>query len=222
MKFSVKATFAAALLLAVTAPASATLMTVWSGDGNDTLVSSVATGSVTIITPNPVWGDVSDDAGLAAGTAEWISYANTGLGGIIAPNAASRDVGDETAHFQRTFTIGGGGIFNLWILADDTATVNLTGPGGTTPLFSAVPTQIDPCAPGGSGNPIGCVEADMGIFSTAGLALGSYTLDIYAFQTNADVFGTQYAVQYSVPEPGTLGLLGLGLAGLGFAGRRRR
>jgi hypothetical protein len=37
---------------------------------------------------------------------------------------------------------------------------------------------------------------------------------------------TQFAFEsanhaYAVPEPGTLGLLGLGLAGLGFAGRRR-
>src|SRR5690606_7704294 len=61
-----------------------------SGDGNDVIVTSVNPGAVTTITPPEVWGDVSDDAGLAPGTAKWISFANTGAGGSVAPNTPDR------------------------------------------------------------------------------------------------------------------------------------
>lgn len=222
-KYRISAAIVAILGLVFSGAASASMITAWSGDGGDVLVSSVNPGSITQITPHSVWGDVSDDAGLASGTAKWISYANTGSGGSIAPDTTDRnDISEATAHFQRTFS-GGAGAFNLWILTDDTATVKLNG----NLLFDSFDGQLDPCAPGGTGVPIGCAEADMGIYSTT-LAAGSYTLDIYAFQTNQSVFGSQYAFSYQstvVPAPSSLGLLllGFGLVGIGiYASSKRR
>jgi hypothetical protein len=197
--------------------AEAAPITFYSGDGGD-LVNGL---SAVVIDPHPAWGDVSLFAGLPAGTAEWISYANTGMGGIVAPNVTSRNLGHQTATFTRTFDLLAPGSFSLWVLADDTATVRLLGPGGSTQtLFTAFPTQIDPCAPGGTGAGLGCMQADMGVITDLALAAGSYTLEIAAFQTNGWVFGAQYAGTIeSVPEPGSLLLL---VTGAGFLAARKR
>ncbi len=204
--------------------ASAVQVFEWSGDGKDILVNSVDPGSITVINEHPAWGDVSDDAGLASGTAKWISYDDTGQPRTVtAPNASSRTIGDETAHFRRTFSTGAAGDFNLWILADDTATVTLTdSSNNVTTIETAFLGQLDPCAPGGSGIPIGCVEDDMGIYAL-NLAKDTYTLDVYAFQTGGSPFGVQYAFAYAVPEPATwiMMILGFGLVAVRLQKKRQ-
>ena len=188
--------------------AQASTIQFWTGDTQE----SVTPGVVTPITPHGAWGDVSDNAGLAAGTAQWISYANTGIGGIVAPDISDPDnngnnndrfIGNQTALFSRTLLIGGAGDFDLWVLADDTATVVLNGPGGySNTLFTASTQQVNPCAPGDSSDAgLGCVESSMGHASLTGLT-GLYTLSVYGFQTNGDVFGIQYAGSYSA-SPGS-------------------
>ena len=208
--------FAVVLVLAC-APLEAAPISFYTGDGGD-LVND---GAAVSILPHPAWGDVSEYAGLAAGTAQWISFTNTGYDGIVWPNAESRDLGDETAKYTREFTFSSETTLKLWVLADDTATVRLLGPTGyVNTLFTAFPWQLDPCAPGGSGLGLGCVQADMVIVTVSGLAAGNYTLEVNAFQTNGWVFGAQYAGTIeSVPEPASLLLLGTGLAAVAI--RRR-
>jgi PEP-CTERM motif len=218
MKFPERFVGKLAVVLALTCtPLEAAPITFYTGDGGD-VVNGVAAVN---IAPHPAWGDVSQVAGLAAGSAKWISFVDSGYGRIVLPNAESRDLGDQTAQFTRPFDFSSETTLRLWILADDTAIVRLLGPARyVNTLFNAYPWQIDPCAPGGSGTGLGCVQADTGIVTVPGLTAGQYTLEVNAFQTNGNVFGAQYAgTVESVPEPASLLLLA---TGLGAVAIRRR
>ncbi len=212
--------FVLALLTAV-APAAADTMTFNSGDGMDVIVNSVGGTTVTLINPYGVYADPSIPAGLSAGTAKWISYAMTGEGQIVAPNiVGTRTIGNETMHLQRMFNIASGGDFNWYAYADDTMAMTFSGPSGSYNPFAAFPGQIDPCAPGNTA-PIGCVTGSMGSFNLTNLLPGTYTLDMYVFQTNSGGFGASYAGNYTVPEPATLAIFGFGLVGVASRLRRR-
>ena len=147
--------------LMATASASAATINFFTGDGGDLGFANVP------LTPHPAWYDVNNAAGLPSGTSRWISYEDTGIGGVVAPNSPDAnsnnvlDISEATAVFAREFAISGPGDFNLWILADDTATVVLSGPGGNTTLFTAPlrNSQVHPCM----GSVIGCLEDDLGI-----------------------------------------------------------
>ena len=215
--------FSLALLMCVgsISSAHAAMISFWSGDGGDILVSSVNPGAVTVITPHPLWGDVSVPAGLAPGTAKWISYANTGIGGFIPPNVTGLGMGDQTMHFRRKLNIASGGSLDLDVLADDTVGVTLTGPGGVMNLFLPYPDQVNPCSPGGTGNPVGCVQVDMGSSPLTNLPGGVHFLDLYVYQRGGDVSGVNFAGTYEVPEPNMIALMGAGLIGIGYRLRRK-
>lgn len=190
------------ILAAVAADAApiALLSGVTPGDGNNF-------GSNVLITPEPIWA--VDPA------ARWVSFANTGLGGIVLPNT---DLATPTATFYQDFTVTGGngvtGSIQVW--ADDTALVRLDG----VVLFTANPTLETRCAAG----PIGCRQANGGaiFFSAPGL---THRLEFEVFQRGLHTFGLMYSGQVDaifIPEPATVAITGIGFAACGLVWLTRR
>ena len=163
-------------------------------------------GGNILIAPEPSWA--------VDPFSNWVSFANTGLGGIVLANT---DLSTPTAIFYQNFTLTGGtgvaGSIQVW--ADDTAVVKLDG----VVIFAANPTLAARCAAG----PIGCTQANGGsiTFSAPGL---SHTLEFDVFQRGGGTFGLMYdgqvAATAAVPEPATVSIAGIGLAACGFLGLR--
>jgi hypothetical protein len=175
------------------------------------------TGTNVIIQPNPVWATASG--------AYWISYANTGMDGIIAPNATGNT---PTASFYQDFYLTGGnnravGDFTVW--ADDTASVYIDN----TPLILRNQNLGMYCSAGA----IGCTQVNganlhFDILANPG-TWHSIRFDV--FQQWGDVYGLLYKGLITLsdppppvtptPEPGTLGvMIGALFAGTAFARKR--
>jgi hypothetical protein len=153
-------------------------------------------GANVLVTPEPSWA--------LDPQAKWVSFENTGFGGIVLPNT---DLGTPTAIFYQDFTLTGGtgvaGSIQVW--ADDTAVVKLDG----VVLFAANPALETHCAAG----PIGCTPSNVGnlTFSAPGL---THTLEFDVFQRGADTFGLMYNAQVNstvIPEPATMSIAVIGL-----------
>ena len=156
------------------------------------------------IDTHPFW------AGPLTGSS-WVSYAPTGnpsdLGFVEVPNGMA-------VIFTATFTLTGPvASASLNVLADDTTNVVVNG----TEIFPANLTGPYPVC---SATAIGCLTSTEGTFTTSQLAPylkdGVNNIQFTVYQEGGASYGLDYAgvITTTVPEPGTMLLLGIGLLGI--------
>lgn len=177
----------AAALAAFSAPAAA--LPIVSGDGTETCNG----GACVTIQPHPAW--------YIPASGQWVSYADTGIGGIVAPSSTAAPLFTVI----ETFTTAYRSLLDLTVWADDTAQVFLNGAALNAPNF----TQ-GICAIG----PLGCQTGEGETFSVE-VAAGQHVLAIDVYQVGASTTGTAYEGEVNaIPLPGSLVLLAGGLVGL--------
>ncbi|MGA8872679.1 MAG: PEP-CTERM sorting domain-containing protein [Candidatus Acidiferrales bacterium] len=161
------------------------------------------------ISPDELW------APALAGSS-WVSFANTGNtsvpGFVVVPNGTA-------VTFSDAFDLSGPvTAASLTVLADDTASVVVNG----ATIFSA---NLSGPFPACSATPIGCQTVTEGVFDLSELQpyldIGSNTISFTVYQEGLVSYGLDYSGSFTVPEPGTLALLGCGLVALAFVRRHK-
>jgi hypothetical protein len=170
------------------------------------------------IAPNPEWG------AAFAGT-YWVSNVNSG--NPSAPGYVSPANGTSVT-FTDTFSINGTPILgSLIVMADDTTSVTLNGV-----LLTAAAPSTNNYYTVCSDFTIGCSAQTTGAFNLLNnLHSGTNTVSFTVVQLAGNSFGLDYSgivasssssSVSSVPEPGTLALVGLPLALFGIMRTRRK
>ena len=147
------------------------------------------------------------------GGAVWISFEQTGVGGIVLPNDTT--LGSPNATFYLTFAGGAGVTGSVTVWADDTAGVYIDGTLLAAPSLDQ--STLHDCSTG-----ITCAGAGTTLAFSAPEAMN--TLEFQVYQVGLAEYGLMYdaTINYpgGVPEPGSYLLLATGLFALTLLRKR--
>lgn len=233
LRLGAPALVAGALLVAGSAPGSATVMLASeAGAANQTCYAPAygVTNSCVAIAPHSAW-QPNDPAFDGTPTdAVWISFDKTGVspdnGVVVAQNT---DPNHPQLVYTLRFRAVAGSQISLEVWADDTALISVDGHKLNAATLDTNFADNHTCQDGTAS----CAPGRAFIDTVTLDDTLDHTLEIDAYQIgngtthDSNPFGILFAAQLSddpppaVPEPGTLALFGAALAGLAVARRRR-